>query len=120
VRWLADECVPAKLVALLRAAGHEVSYVAEEKPSTADSDVLELALSERRLLLTEDKDFGELIFGETARDSFGVVLLRIADDRRAIVWPRLQEAIARFGENLFGAFTVVSETRLRTHLLPRN
>ena len=86
--------MPAKLVAMLRAAGHDVRYVAELQPSAEDGDVLELALRERRLLLTEDKDFGELIFGETARASFGVVLLRIPDQRGVLLWPRLEEASA--------------------------
>jgi predicted nuclease of predicted toxin-antitoxin system len=117
MRWLADECVSARLVELLRAAGHDVAYVIEESPSTHDADVLEWALRDGRLVLTEDKDFGELIFGATAQPSFGVVLLRIPNAQPVVVWSRLQEAISRFGENLFGAFTVVGPTGFRTRLL---
>jgi predicted nuclease of predicted toxin-antitoxin system len=117
MRWLVDECVSARLVGLLRAAGHDVAYVIEDSPSTHDTDVLEWALREQRLLLTHDKDFGELIFGGLAQSSFGVVLLRIPDTRADLVWPRLQEAIDRFGEHLFGAFTVIGETRFRTRQL---
>ena len=117
MRWLADECIPAWLVAELRDAGYDVSYIAENSPSAEDAAILELALREKRLLLTEDRDFGELIFGETTHKSFGVVLLRMSDEHAVLFWPRLQEAIGRFGEKLFGAFTVISETRMRTRVL---
>jgi predicted nuclease of predicted toxin-antitoxin system len=50
------------LVASLRAAGHDVSYVAEVASGMTDEEVLKLAQDEQRVFLTEDKDFGELIF----------------------------------------------------------
>lgn len=120
MRWLVDECVSVSLVARLREAGHDAAYVAEIAPSTDDDAVLDMAIRERRLLLTEDKDFGELIFGATERPTFGVVMLRIRDERAAVRWPRLKEVIERYGERLFGAFTVVGEarTRMRT-IIPR-
>ena len=62
MRWLADECVAAPLVALLRTNGHDVLYVAEAAAGLSDADVIVLALREQRLLLTEDKDFGDLVF----------------------------------------------------------
>jgi predicted nuclease of predicted toxin-antitoxin system len=62
VRWLADECVAAPLVNSLRAAGHDVTYVAEVAASLGDTDVIALAMRENRVLLTEDKDFGDLVF----------------------------------------------------------
>ncbi|HUJ03551.1 MAG TPA: DUF5615 family PIN-like protein, partial [Rhizomicrobium sp.] len=62
LRWVADECISAKLVAQIRAEGHDVLYVLEQSPSSKDRSVLDLAIREQRLLLTDDKDFGELIF----------------------------------------------------------
>jgi predicted nuclease of predicted toxin-antitoxin system len=62
MRWLADECVAAPLVWFLRAGGHDVLYVAESAAGLSDPDVISLALREKRLLLTEDKDFGDLVF----------------------------------------------------------
>src|SRR5690348_13333133 len=117
MRWLADECVAARLVAAMRTAGHDVKYVAEEAPSSGDGNVLSHALREGRLLLTEDKDFGDLIFGKSAEPSFGVVLLRIRDEDSNLAWPRLQHAIELFGERLFRAFTVVSKAKFRIHML---
>jgi predicted nuclease of predicted toxin-antitoxin system len=62
VRWLIDESVDAALAVELRNAGHEVIYVAEVDPRANDLDILLRAEREDRLLLTEDKDFGELVF----------------------------------------------------------
>jgi hypothetical protein len=55
VRWLADECVAAPLVEFLRSLAHDVRYVAESASGLSDMDVIELASSEKRILLTEDK-----------------------------------------------------------------
>ena len=62
MRWLADECIAASLVDFLRRAGHDVLYVAEHASSSDDIEIVERAVREDRLLLTEDKDFGDLIF----------------------------------------------------------
>jgi predicted nuclease of predicted toxin-antitoxin system len=62
MRWLADECAAAPLVAALRENGHDVVYIAEVAPRASDAEVLRLARDEARLLLTDDKDFGDLVF----------------------------------------------------------
>ena len=62
MRWLADECVAAPLVARLREAGLDVTYMAEIAPAATDPEAIARAHHEGRLLLTEDKDFGELVF----------------------------------------------------------
>jgi predicted nuclease of predicted toxin-antitoxin system len=77
VRLLADEGVDAPTVARLRADGHDVTYVAELMPGITDEAVLDLANAESRVLLTADKDFGELVF-RMGRVTVGVLLLRLA------------------------------------------
>jgi predicted nuclease of predicted toxin-antitoxin system len=59
---LAGECIDQQIVAHLRAAGHDVVYIAELEPGIVDDGVLERANAHEALLLTADKDFGELIF----------------------------------------------------------
>ena len=60
MKFLADECCDRDLVGALRNAGYDVLYVLELKPGATDDEVLALAFDQRRILLTEDKDFGEL------------------------------------------------------------
>jgi len=76
------------------------------------------ANDEQRLLLTEDKDFGELVF-RWGRPVPGVVLVRIDSERHQLKWPRLQDTIARFGDNLLGRYTVIEEARFRSRPLLR-
>jgi predicted nuclease of predicted toxin-antitoxin system len=118
VRWLVDECVDAELVSHLRAAGHDVVYVAEVASGVSDVDVLMRTHVERRLLLTEDKDFGDLVFRRGGSVP-GVVLLRIDPVMRASKSVRLGAAIDRFGENPVGRYTIIEEARFRSRPLPR-
>ena len=116
MRWLADECVAAPLVARLREAGHDVCYMAEVASGTSDLDIVALADTERRLLLTEDKDFGELVL-RWRYNVPGVVLVRVSPDLAALRWIRLAAAIDRYGERLVGRYTVVEEERFRSRSL---
>ena len=116
MRWLADECVDAMLVTRLRGAGHDTVYMAEVAQSTSDVDIIAWAQREDRLLLTEDKDFGELVFRWRAALP-GLVLLRIDPRRHELKWKRLKAAVDRYGQSLMGKYTVVEEARLRTRPL---
>jgi len=117
VRWLADECIDAGLVAHLRRSGHDVVYMAEIAPATTDIEVMEHAQREGRLLLTEDKDFGDLVFRRGGQVP-GVVLLRLDPAQHALKRERLDSAIARFGEQgLRGRYTTVEEGRFRSRPL---
>jgi predicted nuclease of predicted toxin-antitoxin system len=93
-----------------------VLYIAEHASGSTDIEALRQALDEQRLFLTEDKDFGELVFRFKLAVP-GLVLLRIRPERSALKWARLETAIASFHENLFGRYIVVSETRLRARPL---
>lgn len=77
MKWLADENVDQRIVDALRDLGNEVIYAAETTPGSTDEHVLAMAARESALLLTADKDFGELV-DRQGRASFGVVLLRLA------------------------------------------
>jgi predicted nuclease of predicted toxin-antitoxin system len=118
MRWLADECVDASLVRRLREAGHDVSYVAETAPRTIDAEVLRFASEDARLLLTEDKDFGELVFRSKETVS-GLVLMRIDPVRSLLKWARLKTAVEQFGERLLGRYLVIEEARFRSRPLPK-
>jgi predicted nuclease of predicted toxin-antitoxin system len=114
VRWLADECVAGPVVARLRKAGHGVTYMAELAPSTTDPEAIAIAHREDRLLLTEDKDFGELVF-RWKRPVSG--LMRIAPDQNLLKWTRLKIAIDTFGDRIYGRYIVVEAARFRSRPL---
>ena len=116
MRWLADECVDAALVHQLRTAGHDVDYMIEVAAGASDLEATERAQREGRLLLTEDKDFGELVF-RRKRPVPGLVLLRIDPERRILKWLRLEAAISKLGESLFGRYTVIEHSRFRSRRL---
>jgi predicted nuclease of predicted toxin-antitoxin system len=110
VRWLVDECVAVRLVSSLRAVGHDVIYIAEAAASISDTDVIAFTMRENLVLLTEDKDFGDLVF----RRGFsvpGVVLMRIYPNNAELKTVRLAAAINRYGGELFGRYHLVIEER---------
>jgi predicted nuclease of predicted toxin-antitoxin system len=104
------------MVEFLRTAGHDVVYVAESGKGLSDADVVTLASRETRLLLTEDKDFGDLVF-RRERTVPGVVLLRIGSENPALKAIRLQAAIDRYGDGLLGRYTVIEGGRFRSRPL---
>ena len=71
-----DESVDNLIVEALRRDGHDVLYVSEFAPGINDDKVLDLANQSGALLVTEDKDFGELVF-RNGRIHTGVVLIRL-------------------------------------------
>ncbi len=63
MKFLLDVCASSRSMYLtLTGLGHDVISAIEIDPSAADEELLALAAEERRILITEDKDFGELVF----------------------------------------------------------
>jgi predicted nuclease of predicted toxin-antitoxin system len=112
MRFLANENFPGAAVTALRAAGHDVVWVRTEAPGIADHDVLALAEREQRILLTFDKDFGQLAHGSALPLACGVVLFRIAMPNPSEVGRRLAELITQ-RDDWAGHFSVVEPGRVR-------
>lgn len=77
VRLLADESFPGDIVQALRQKGHDVFWVRMEAPGIPDPEVLSLAQEDSRILMTFDKDFGELAFRRRLPASCGIILFRV-------------------------------------------
>lgn len=75
MRILADENLHADIVHWLRAGGHDVSYAAETMAGEPDESILRRARAEDRIVITDDKDFGELVLRKGLANA-GVLLLR--------------------------------------------
>lgn len=99
MRFLADESCDFAVVRALRAAGFDVVAVAEVAPQADDTEVIEQAVQEARVLLTEDKDFGQLVYAG-ARPSTGVILIRFPPTARPILSAMVLETI-RLHERTF-------------------
>ena len=115
---VADENIPARVVEALRSAGHEVTYITEVAAGIDDDDVLERATALSAVLLTADKDFGELIFLRR-RASAGVVLLRLGELGDADQAGLVVSLFATRSRELAEAFTVVTVDRVRIRPGPR-
>ena len=109
---LADEGVDKQIVVRLREEGYAVSYVAEMAPGISDDIVLELANKEGSLLLTADKDFGDLVF-RLRRLSAGVVLIRLAGLTSAKKAAMVTSVISKHSQELAKAFTVITPMGVR-------
>jgi predicted nuclease of predicted toxin-antitoxin system len=111
---LADEGVERQVVERLRRDGHTVIYVAEMEPGIADNLVLERANSVAAILLTADKDFGELVFREGQLSSGGVVLIRLGGLSADLKAQAVSDAFREHASEFPNHFSVVSPGRVRT------
>lgn len=113
MRLLADENIPLDTVRALRSAGHDVFSATESAPGAADTSLLERATTERRLLITFDRDFGELAARRGQQATSGILLLRIipasADDVTRMVIDLLVRADVTWDRRI----TVVDAAQLR-------
>ena len=112
LKFLADECCDAGLVVSLRKEGHDVLYVAEAQPGSSDDAILGQAYRDGRILLTEDKDFGELVY-HLKKPAIGIMLIRIQVEERQIKWPRVKRLIEDYADRVPGHFVIVEAEKFR-------
>ena len=112
MRFLANENFPSAAVTALEAAGHEVVWARIAAPGMTDSDMLAWAAREERILLSFDKDFGELARGSALPRTCGVILLRTPMPRPRDVGQRLADLITTRND-WAGNFSVIEPGRVR-------
>lgn len=112
MNFLADESVDRQIVERLRQDGHQVWCVAEMEPGISDEDVLDLANRGRYLLITADKDFGELVFLQRRLMS-GVILIRLAGLSPRNKAEVIASALNKHGTELDQAFAVIMAGAIR-------
>jgi predicted nuclease of predicted toxin-antitoxin system len=116
MRFLADESCDFAIVHALRTNGYDVLAVSEITPRAEDSDVIRLAVHEKRILLTEDKDFGRLVYSH-GQKTLGVIFLRFPTSVRKQIAKDVVKLVKRQGERLIGSFITVQPGRIRiTHV----
>jgi Domain of unknown function (DUF5615) len=112
MRFLANENFPGTAVSALAAAGHDVVWIRAAAPGIADSDVLAWAARDERILLTFDKDFGELARQVVMPPACGVILLRVPMPKPGDLGQRLANLIAG-RDDWAGHFSVIEPSRIR-------
>ena len=117
MRILADENFPGDAVIALQARGHDVSWVRADAPGSSDIEVLARAQDEDRILVTFDKDFGELAFRSGLPTTSGVILFRISVSSPSYI-ARTAVAAMEGRTDWAGQFAVVEDDRIRVTALP--
>ena len=113
MRFLVDECVAKTSALRLRMLGYDVMRVGTDLRIPDDIDILAFATTEKRILITHDQDFGELVFNKKHRAPYGVVLFRYEPATPDEVAKRLI-VIIRSGLYTFdGYLTAVDEGKVR-------
>ena len=117
MKILANENFPALAVQALRSAGHDVLWARTDMPGEDDTRVLQRAQDDSRLVLTFDKDFGELAFRFGLPAACGVILFRLALRSPEFIRRRVLHALES-RDRWEGFFSVVEDDRIRVRPLP--
>ena len=112
MKVLVDECTGPAVARWLEQRGHDVFSVYDQARGIDDNEVIEIAQAEERILITNDRGFGEKVFRER-RPHHGVVFLRLANERSANKIRVLDQLISQHSDGLSSRFVVVTETRVR-------
>jgi predicted nuclease of predicted toxin-antitoxin system len=112
MKLLVDEGVDKPIVDLLRATGFDVHYILETHRGIEDEKVLQIANEEDRILLTQDKDFGEMVF-RLQKVHLGIILIRLGTNTSAEKARLVNYALLEYGEKLINAFTVIQINTIR-------
>jgi predicted nuclease of predicted toxin-antitoxin system len=119
MRLCANENIPEDCVLRLRQSGHDVVWIRDAAPGRPDVEVLNCARAEGRLLITFDKDFGELVFRQGTKASHGIILFRISQPSPAAVAERVAAVLAARSD-WTGHFSVVDDSTIRMRRLPEH
>lgn len=112
MRFLADESCDFAVVRALRSEGHDVVTVADMAPRASDQSVIDLAHREDRVLLTEDKDFGRLVYVSRAKAA-GIILIRFPSQKRSELAQSVVALVQTHGPRLLSTFVLLQPGRVR-------
>lgn len=114
VNLLCDESVELEIVARLRKDGHDVDSIRESGPGSSDDEVLAQANQSQSVLITADKDFGELVF-RLKHSHKGVLLIRLEGLLPQAKADLVSAMVKKFGTRIIDKFTVIAPAMVRVH-----
>ena len=112
MRLLADENIPRSVVEFICSCGHDAIWIGKVAPGISDREVLSLATTQKRTLITFDTDFGELVFRLGLGAPFGIILFRLPPDSPAGIAQSIVRALES-QKDWVNRFSVVDENRIR-------
>ena len=112
MRFLVDECTGPAVAEWLRGVHHDVFSVFEQGRGMDDDEIIRRALTENRVLVTNDKDFGEMVYRDR-HPHRGIVLLRLENERAENKIAVMQRLLKNHADRLADQFVVVTETTVR-------
>ena len=112
MRFLVDECTGPAVAAWLRNERHEVFSVFEEDRGMDDEAIIQKALRESWILVTNDKDFGAKVYRD-GRLHKGVILLRLCDERSPCKINVLSSVLETYSDRVPASFLVATEKQVR-------
>jgi len=112
MRFLVDECTGPCVAAWLRNHNHDVFSVFDEARGMDDEGIITKALEDTRILITNDKGFGEKVFRD-GRLHRGVILLRLEDERPASKIRVMSHLLRKYSSKIADAFIVATERQVR-------
>jgi predicted nuclease of predicted toxin-antitoxin system len=112
MRFLVDESTGPRVAEWLDGQGHDVVSIYHTARGVDDEVVLQMAYDDDRILITNDRDFGEKVYREH-KSHRGTILLRLADERAPVKIDVLQRLLENYSDRLANQFVVVTETRVR-------
>jgi predicted nuclease of predicted toxin-antitoxin system len=118
MRFLADENVSRLVIERLRATGFDVISIAETRSGAPDKDVLEAADAEGCILITEDRDFGELVIRQRL-EVRGMILVELDHLSNVMEADVIAEVVSTHAGKFLGNLVVIEPGRIRIRPLPR-
>lgn len=112
--FLADENIPLYVVKQLRKEGYKIISVAEEFAGSSDEEILKLSSRNKWVIITFDKDFGELIYKQKPSKPYGIILLRVTPKSPEYILQLLKWLLLQVNISFEGNFVVMNKDKVRT------
>lgn len=112
LKFIVDECIGSLIAKWLTSIGYDVISIATEMRSSTDLTILNKAFSENRIIITNDKDFGDLVFHQKIQHA-GIILMRLQNGSSENKVKVLENLLLNYSNHLAYNFIVVSEANIR-------
>jgi predicted nuclease of predicted toxin-antitoxin system len=115
MNYLCDECIDKSFVKYLREHSLNIKYIREISRGIKDIDIVKLGLKEKRVIITNDKDFGEIVFRLNFK-TYGMILLRFKDNED--YYQYVNNILIKYNEKFINSFTTIKFNKIRIrHLI---